>query len=95
MLPLASGVRAGWGLRLGWEELTPPHALFAGSCWLQGDGRDHWSGRAAGECPPSSPGAAGQVGDPALCCSVPVFLPSRAGKAPRDHPGTPVRREIW
>lgn len=27
MLPLPNGVGPGWGLRLGWEELTPPCSL--------------------------------------------------------------------
>lgn len=81
------------GSELGWEE-SPLRALFAGSCWLQGDGGDHRRGRAAGECPLASPRGAGGWVAPCLPAQ-PYYPPCRAGKAPEDLQGSRARRESW
>lgn len=90
--PLRAGPAQGW-IGVGIE---PFHAPFAGSCWLQGHGRERWSSRAAGGCPlhpwvpPSPLGALGSH----FALLNPCFpLSSRARKAPRDHLGTLVTRE--
>lgn len=81
------------GSELGWEE-SPLRALFAGSCWLQGDGGDHRRSRAAGECPLALPRVwvGGWHCAPPLS---PIIPPCRAGKAPEDLQGSRARRESW